>query len=277
MSPAAAEQLRALAFGALDGSLWGAVLDRGTPALVVGTDAQSPTAEGVWSGLSWGEGDEGAWTLTGEGVDLTVVAANAPAPADAAADAGAGADADAGGAPGEGSGEVRVPQPPPEGPADQQLCRVTGTVTVGGAQRTVDCVGTRARAEGKAVSAATAARLTAAWFTDAEAIELLALRPAKGQPQETLAATLFDADAWIPVHEPRLSTTYDGEGVPLRAGLELWVTDGEHEYPRRVAGEADREHAVATAPGLTLSVSRLRCHSRGQDGPGVYVLATFAD
>jgi hypothetical protein len=266
MSPAPGAELRALAFGALDGSLWGAVVDRGTPALVVGTDAGSPSAEGVAPGLGWADSHDGAWTLTGDGVALTAAPLTVPvAPAEPEGP--------------EGTPARLVPQPPPEGPADQQLCHVTGTVTVGGTERTVDCVGTRVRAAGKPVAAATSARLTSAWFADDQAVALLALRPSKGESHEheALQATLFDADQWIPVMEPRLSTTYDGGGVPRRTGLELWVSDGEHEYPRRVAGEVDRESASASAPGLQLSVSPLRCHSRGQDGPGVYVLARFAD
>ena len=262
MSPAATAELRALTFGTLDGSLWAAVIDRGAPALVVGTDGDSPAAEGIADGLAWADGDAGAWTLSGDGVALTVTPTTEPVPDPEPAD---------------GKPQPTF-QPPPEGPADQQLCRVTGTVTIGGAQRAVDCVGTRLQASGKDVAAAASVRVTSAWFADDQAVALLALRPDRGQSHEheSLTATLFDAAAWIPVSEPRLSTTYDGSGAPRATGLELWLTDGENEYPRRVAGERERDGASASAPGVRLSVTPLRCHSRGLDGPGVYVLASFA-
>ena len=38
------------------------------------------------------------------------------------------------------------------------------------------------------------------------------------------------------VGDPRLSTTYDGDGHQRRAGLELWLTE-EDGYPHRAAGE----------------------------------------
>ena len=271
MSAAQATELRALTFGTLDGSLWAAVVDRGAPALVVGTAGDSPAAEGIADGLAWADtpsgaqdGDAGAWTLSGDGVALTVTPMAEPVPVP---------DPE----PSDGKPQPTF-QPPPEGPADQQLCRVTGTITIGGAQRAVDCVGTRLRADGKPVATAGSVRVTSAWFADDQAVALLALRPAKGEGQEheTLAATLFDAGAWVPVSEPRLSTTYDGDGAVRAAGLELWITDGENEYPRRVAAERERGGASASAPQVRLSVTPLRCHSRGLDGTGVYVLASFA-
>ena len=72
----------------------------------------------------------------------------------------------------------------------------------------------------------------------------------------------------VPVAEPRLSTTYDGEGHQRRAGLELWVAD-EDQLPRRVGGRA--------LCGTTLDLGRLRLDSsffawrmEGREGVGRY-------
>jgi hypothetical protein len=53
------------------------------------------------------------------------------------------------------------------------------------------------------------------------------------------------------------------------------VTDGENEFPRRAAGEASAPPVAASTDGLDLRVAPLRCHSRGLEGAGVYVLATL--
>ena len=74
-------------------------------------------------------------------------------------------------------------------------------------------------------------------------------------------------------HDPRLSTTYDGDGHPTRATLELWITQGEREFPRRAAGEASGPAVAVAGDDATLLVQPLRCHARGSDGAGVYLLA----
>lgn len=90
-----------------------------------------------------------------------------------------------------------------------------------------------------------------------------------------MAATLFDPDGWVPVSDPRLSTTYTDAGDPTRASLELWIVDGENEFARRAAGETSAPPVGAQAGGLELRVAPLRCHSRGLEGAGVYLLATL--
>jgi glyoxylase-like metal-dependent hydrolase (beta-lactamase superfamily II) len=77
------------------------------------------------------------------------------------------------------------------------------------------------------------------------------------------------------VDDPRLSTTYAASGLPSRTNLELWIGEGENEFPRRVAGEASAEGAVLQVEDVDLRVVPMRCHSRGREGTGVYVLATF--
>jgi hypothetical protein len=119
--------------------------------------------------------------------------------------------------------------------------------------------------------------MVSGWFDQDEAFILLALRAAQavGQESDLVAATLFDPEGWVPVDDPRLSTTYAESGLPARTNLELWVGEGENEFPRRVAAEAAGDGAVLTTEETQLRVVPMRCHSRGREGNGVYVLATF--
>ena len=242
--------VRALAFGTPDGSLWGAACEQGTAVLALGGSAgERPVA--VADGLRWSLRDDGEWRLEGDGVELTVTPVS-PEAGEPAADAA---------------------------PAAPELCRVRGTI----AERDVECPGTRVTATGgSGKSAPATARLVGAWFADGAALGLLALRPrrARHQDGDAMTATVFEPGEWIVVDDPRLSTTYDGAGVPTRANLELWISEGETEYPRRAAGEtAGPAGTVAAADGtdgVALQVIPLRCHSRGEEGAGVYALATFS-
>lgn len=245
--------LRAVSFGTLDGSLWAVAADAdGAVALVLGGGPAVASVDGLSLSDPGSGGD--AWRLDGDGVALAVTRVAAP-PHDAVPDA--------------------TPSRPTSAPG-QSLCRVRGTVTLAGTERPVDCVGTRA-ASSTAAGGPASARLVSAWFSDTEALTLLAVRPpgVEHHDADAVAATLFDADGWIAVADPRLSTTYDGEGRPTRTNLELWIGEGEEELPRRIAGEVAGPGDSVAGAGFALRVSPLRCHSRGQDGSGVYALVTW--
>ena len=65
-------------------------------------------------------------------------------------------------------------------------------------------------------------------------------------------------------------------GRPARASLELWIGEGEEQYPRRAAAEARGDAGRASAASASSSqVTPLRCHTAGLDGAGVYLLARF--
>jgi len=251
MTSAVASSFRALAFGDLDGSLWGGALDAGTPALVFGTPGGTGSASGP-SAVDWSSEGRG-WRLSGDGFELHVTpGGEAPTPASEA---------------GTSAGVTGF----------EELCRVTGVVSVGAVQHAVDCVGTRSVVDGIDVRALDSVRAVSGWFGDDQALALLAFRARKsaGHEADLIAATLFDPDGWIPVQDPRLSTTYTDSGRPARANLELWIGEGENEFPRRAAAEAAGAGAGVKADGLELLVAPLHCHSRGLEGAGVYVLATF--
>ena len=253
MSLTAANHLRTLAFGDVEGGMWGAALHSAHPVLVFG-DSSGATWSTALGADGW-SADGVGWKLVGEGVDLHV-------------------------APG-GEAEEMESEGPEDSGADlsgcDELCRVQGIVTVGGSPRSLDCVGTRCVIDGVDAGSLGSARLVSGWFGPDEAFILLALRAATaiGHESDLVAATLFDPEGWVPVDDPRLSTTYAESGLPSRANLELWIGEGDNEFPRRVAGEAAGDGAVLSTEEAELRVIPLRCHSRGREGTGVYVLATF--
>ncbi|MDX6697703.1 MAG: hypothetical protein QOE65_1100 [Solirubrobacteraceae bacterium] len=149
----------------------------------------------------------------------------------------------------------------------EKVCHVEGTA----AGQRVSGLGQRGRSWGVADWDRLAlARNLSAWWED-RAVVLAALRPAKASDHahEELTAWVVEGDTAAPVAEPRLSTTYDGEGRQRRAGLELYLTGDDDEFPRRVAGE------VACGTSLELGRLRLDCaffrwRSEGQAGVGRY-------
>ena len=242
-------RFRSLAFGDVGGELWGGGADLGSPALALGlagSEAASATA------VQWTEDDDG-WTLRGEGVELQVTSGSEAAP-------------------------QRSPEPAgSEVTGMEELCRVVGKVTIRDSDRAVNCVGTRCTVDGIDAGAVLSMRFVSGWFAENEAFGLLSFRAhrAVGHEDDLIAATLFDPDGWLPVADPRLSTTYGASGLPRRASLELWTGDGENEFPRRAAAEASGPGAGVQADGFELRVVPLHCYSRGSEGSGVYVLATL--
>jgi hypothetical protein len=155
----------------------------------------------------------------------------------------------------------------------EQLCRVEGTATVDDAERRVSCLGQRGHNWGVADwDRMDLARTVCAWWDEDHALMLTAIRPAGAEHHdaEEIAAHLLEGEP-ATVADPRLSTTYDAEGHQRRAGLELYVTGEDDEYPRRVAGE------VTCGTSLDLGRLRLDCaffewRTEGRAGTGRYDL-----
>ena len=155
----------------------------------------------------------------------------------------------------------------------EQLCRLEGTATVDGAERRVSCLGQRGHNWGVTDwDRMDLARTVCAWWDEDHALMLTAIRPAGAEHQdaEQMAAHLLEGEP-VAVADPRLSTTYDAEGHQRRAGLELYVTGEDDEYPRRVAGE------VTCGTSLDLGRLRLDCaffewRTEGRAGTGRYDL-----
>lgn len=122
----------------------------------------------------------------------------------------------------------------------EHLCLVAGTVTVGGEEREVRCLGQRGHSWGEPDwERNELARTVTAWLDDGSGLTLSAFRPvgARAHNEEEVACALLGSESPVTVADPRLSTTYDGEGRQLRAGLELWI-NGEDGFPHRGAGRA---------------------------------------
>jgi hypothetical protein len=247
-----AMSLRAVAFGDVGLGRWGAVVSPGRDLPSFAVLGTNPNV--VLPVVVEGESASGAeWWVTGEGLDLAIASEADVAPA-----AEDGFD---------------------------QLVTVRGELPSNGA-REVDLLGCRGeRTEELVPGNLQLLRDVRAWFSLGEGLACVALRPrrASGHADERVSATIFEAGQPLSVAEPRLSTTYSEDGLPIRATLELWLPESEEEqedleadavsYPRRAAG-------AAVGPGVTHDFGPLKVHARafqwraaGRDGTGVYLLA----
>ena len=149
----------------------------------------------------------------------------------------------------------------------EKLCRVRGTV----AGRPIDCLGQRGRSWGTADwSRIDLTRSVGAWLEEGPSLVFAAVRPsgAESHADEAHWAALLDGEGAVEISDPRISTTYDGDGHQRRAGLELWVSE-EDGYPRRGAGQ------VLCGSSVELGQLRLDCAFfawtlDGREGVGRY-------
>jgi hypothetical protein len=243
LTASAQPPLRIVAFGDLDAGVWGAAIGAEEPLFVASVGGHQ--LSGVASMTST-DGD-GEWRLTADGIELVVLPATERV---------LGAEGQA-----------------LEG--FDQLCRVHGRIATE-PEGEVECLGRRAEREVADPRDLDSVRDVSAWFAVDDGLAMTALRrrKARGHDRDLTVAAILDAAGSPPVEEPRLSTTYDAVGAPVRMGLELWLPehDGEQQYPRRMAGEAAGDAAGASGDAIELTTRPLRCHSRGNDGTGVYLL-----
>lgn len=237
--------LRTLAFGDLDAGVWGVAWGGSEPFVAVGTiDAGADPGIGPASIDGSSPGEE--WVLRGSGIELTVSPESDPV-------VSSGLD------------------------GFDQLCRVVGRFTLAGAEHLVDCLGRRGSKTCVDLREAESIRDFCAWFTPGEGVSLTALRPlgANGHDRDIVVASVFEPGGSVAVADPRLSTTYAGDGRPSRVSLELWLDhdESEEQYPRRAAGETLGVSAAWIEGELDCQAYVFACHSRGNEGAGVYVLA----
>jgi hypothetical protein len=245
--------LRTLAFGDLDLSVWGAgwFADPADEALTaLGATGRPALLSGTRPSV---EATDGEWRLDSDTASLII------APAGEAAVLHAREEEIQGG---------------------EQLCRVTGRFAIDGTEHAVNCLGMRTWWAGPLdLDRYESIRVVASWFAEPdEGLGLIAFRARKARAHDAdaLAAALIAPDGATAIEDPRLSTTYEAEGWPVRAGLELWPApseNGEQPYPRRASGEATGPRTEATAGRLDLRAEPFRWHSRGRDGAGLYILA----
>jgi hypothetical protein len=241
---------RTLAFGDLDMGPWGVawIPPQGGGLVTIGARGGASSTIAV-SGLE-GSDPASEWTLSGEGVALSVAPESGPAVL-------VFGDADLDGF--------------------DQLCRVRGRFEIDGTSHVIDCLGRRGtRSE---ATKAESIRELAAWFGDDEGLALVSIRGrrAGGHDADAISAALFEEGQPVSVADPRLSTTYTASGAPASAGLELWLEESGSEepetaYARRAAGEAVGQSWTGEQDGLELHVELFRWHMRGREGTGVYQL-----
>jgi hypothetical protein len=152
----------------------------------------------------------------------------------------------------------------------EQLVRVDGTVRLGDERFEVSGAGQRGHTWGVVDwSGLELVRTVSAWLGDG-GILLETTRPtgASGHDSEHVWAALIEQGEPAPVDDPRLSTTYDGDGHQRRAGLELWMTE-EDDHPVRAGGEAICGSSMDLG-SLTLDLAFFRWHAEGIEGVGRY-------
>lgn len=243
---------RAFGFGHPEQGLWGVAW---TPAAdgEVSLALGGPSLAAVLSATLAGAHEDEDWRLEGEGIELALTASGVPATHAGAA----GFD---------------------------QLCGASGSLIVDGSEHKVDAVGWRGVRNGQLeLDRIESFRLLAAWFDPDDGLALTALRPggARGQDADLVTASVLEPPPTRPVAEPRLSTTYTRDGLPARAGLELWFEepaddepdgDEREHFPRRAAGEAISAGLDWRVDGFAVHAAPFRWHSRGRDGAGFYLL-----
>jgi hypothetical protein len=120
----------------------------------------------------------------------------------------------------------------------EQVLELRGAVELDGREISVDCTGRRTHSWGcYDWSKVESWRSLYAAGRD-EAVSVTAALPAgsAGHGQEVRVAHLLEGRAEpLEFDDARLSTVYDGAGLPSKASLELHAA--EEEFPRRVAGE----------------------------------------
>jgi hypothetical protein len=244
--------LSTLAFGDLDGTVWGAgwfpgAADEGLT--ILGAGGRQPVVVTGHPPAELAPG--GDWHLDGAG-QLVIASAAEPV-------------------------AVQVPGDQIDG--YDQLCRVTGRLDLDGDEREIDCLGVRTWFSGPIdLERYGSIRVVSTWFEPDEAMTLTAFRgrKAKSHDGDAVAAAVIGPENSTHAEDPRRSTTYEAGGWPVRAGLELWLPgaeDSEQQYPRRASGEAAGVRAQTQTAALELRAEPFRWHSRGRDGAGMYILA----
>jgi hypothetical protein len=153
----------------------------------------------------------------------------------------------------------------------EQLCRVTGTVRVGGRSRAVDGLGQRGHTWGNPDWDRIAlTRSVGAWLQDGTGVVINAVRPAgmTAHADEAMWAAALDGERARAVDDARLSTTMDEDGRQIRAGLELWLEKSD-DYPFRGTGEVVAGSTLELG-ALRLDVAFFRWHVEGHTAVGRY-------
>jgi hypothetical protein len=155
----------------------------------------------------------------------------------------------------------------------EQLCNVSATVKALGRTHDVSCLGRRVHCWGTfAWGEIERWRTLYAVSASGRAISVAAALPAgsKGHGEELRGARMLDEDDPRQFEDVYLSTVYGADGLPAKAGLELWSP--EDEMPQRLGGEAICAMRVER-PDHELIVSFFRWSIEGEPAYGCYEVA----
>ncbi len=154
-----------------------------------------------------------------------------------------------------------------------QLCEVEGTMAVGGRPKSLHGLALRTRSTADPVGARRRRFVTAA-TAEGSLVSVAAIRPDSASPHgdELVAACEISAQGGTGAQvfeEVRLSTIYGADGLPKKAGAELYRPGDE--LPARLSGEA-----ISGGPmplnGATLAITFFRWTLMGRPAWGTYEL-----
>lgn len=137
----------------------------------------------------------------------------------------------------------------------EQGCRVRGEAVLDGSVQPVSGRGQRGHSWGSPDwTRLGSVHTVCAWMDRDRSMTVTAAREqgAAGHAGDARWGALLEPSSATPIADPRLSTTYDGEGRQRRAGLELWLGE-EDDAPRRAAG------SLVCGSSLDLGQLRLEC------------------
>jgi hypothetical protein len=149
-------------------------------------------------------------------------------------------------------------------------CTVRATIR-DGAERRLDCEGYVARWASDPTEGASVFRFLALPGPDRSLLLAAAARPdgAETHGDEGVAAWQLDPEGEANAFgEALLSTQYDGDGVQVRAGLELWRQQPDSP-PLRAAGRLLHRTVVELGP---VTAATLHTSAEGSEGIGGYLI-----
>jgi len=169
-----------------------------------------------------------------------------------------------------GAGADLVAEPAPSGSPGAALVRAEVRISGPGGDETAACVSSLTRWDGDPADGAELVRHVSVPVAGDGSVLLIATRPAGAGDHATESVSAWRLDpgeAPSPFVESLLSTQYDEDGMPTRAGLELWPADPDAPATRA----AGSRPLSASVDGVTAAL--MHTSAEGTAGVGGYLIA----